>query len=128
MVADLFDIATKFADGEYIVGVIFHRGNSLRDAGEPNGERGDRREHPDRRRRNYYPTHTKEGEVTTADQPPMPLAKNNNDHFQKLMDSPCQNQNFPVHRKLQECELLKRFISKPPAKKANQEEPTKLAE
>ena len=32
---------------------------------------------------------------------------------------------FPIRHKLRECELLKRFISKPPAKKARLEEPTK---
>jgi hypothetical protein len=43
------------------------------------------------------------------------------------MDLPCQNHYFLVRHKLQECELLKHFISKPLAKKAKQEEPTKLA-
>lgn len=42
------------------------------------------------------------------------------------MDSSCQNHDFPVHRKLHECELLKRFISKSLSKKAKPEEPTKL--
>jgi hypothetical protein len=41
------------------------------------------------------------------------------------MDSSCQNHGFPVRHKLQECELLKRFISKPPAKKARLEESAK---
>jgi hypothetical protein len=44
------------------------------------------------------------------------------------MDSSCQNHDFPVHRKLHECELLKRFISKPLSKKAKPKEPTKLTE
>lgn len=39
------------------------------------------------------------------------------------MDSPCQNHNFTVKHKLWECELLKCFIFKPPAK-----EPTKPTE
>jgi hypothetical protein len=60
--------------------------------------------------------------------PPRPPTKNDDDHFQKLMDSPCQNHGFRVCHKLQKCELLKRFISKPPTKKANLEEPTKPAE
>jgi hypothetical protein len=54
-VDDLFDIATKFAVGEDTVGAIFCKGKSLRNAGEPNGERRDRWEHPDRRQRNYRP-------------------------------------------------------------------------
>jgi hypothetical protein len=60
---------------------------------------------------------TEEGEVAVADRSPRPLAKTNNDHFQKLMDSLCQSHGFPVRHKLRECELLKRFISNPPAKK-----------
>jgi hypothetical protein len=44
------------------------------------------------------------------------------------MDSPCQNHGFPVRHKLWECELLKRFISKPPAKKVKPKEPAKPAE
>jgi hypothetical protein len=44
------------------------------------------------------------------------------------MDSSCQNHGFPVYHKLQECELLKRFISKPPTKKTKPEEPAKPAE
>jgi hypothetical protein len=61
------------------------------------------------------------------DGPLRPPAKNNNDHFHKLMDSSCENHYFPVRNKLLECELLMHFISKPPAKKVKQEEPTKLA-
>jgi hypothetical protein len=41
------------------------------------------------------------------------------------MNSLCQNHGFTVCHKLRECELLKRFISKPPAKKAKLEEPAK---
>jgi hypothetical protein len=69
-----------------------------------------------------------EEEVATVGRPPRPLAKNGGDHFQKLMDSLCQNHGFPIRHKLWECELLKRFISKPPAKKARPEEPTKPTE
>jgi hypothetical protein len=43
-VADLFDIVTKFADGEDAVGAR----KSSRDAGEPSSERRDWREHPNR--------------------------------------------------------------------------------
>lgn len=50
------------------------------------------------------------------------------DHFQKVMDSSCQNHGFPVHHNLRECELLKRFISKLPSKKAKPEEPAKAAD
>lgn len=44
------------------------------------------------------------------------------------MDSSCQNHSCPIRHKLLECELLKRFISKPPSKKAKPEEPAKQAE
>jgi hypothetical protein len=44
------------------------------------------------------------------------------------MDLPCQNHFFPIRHKLRECELLKRFISKPPTEKAKSNEPLKLAE
>jgi hypothetical protein len=47
MAAGLFDIATKFADGEDAVGAIFRQGKSSCDAGEPSGERRDRWEHLD---------------------------------------------------------------------------------
>lgn len=124
--ADLLDIATKFVDGENVVGAIFRKGKSPRDAGKPSCEKKERREHPDRRRRNHRPR--RDEEVATADQPPRPPAKNGGDQFQKLMDSSCQNHGFPVRHKLRECELLKRFISKPPAKKAKPEEPAKPAE
>jgi hypothetical protein len=40
--ADLFDIVTKFVDGEDAVGVFFCMEKSLRNASEPNGERRDR--------------------------------------------------------------------------------------
>jgi hypothetical protein len=66
--------------------------------------------------------------VAIVDRSPRPPSKNNNDHFQKLMDSSCQNHGFLIHHKLRECELLKRFISKPPAKKTKQEELTKPVE
>jgi hypothetical protein len=81
MVADLFDIVTKFADEEDTVGVIFRKRKNPRDAGEPSGKRRDRRQHPDRRRRNYRPTCTKEGEFAAIDWPPTPPRKNNNHHF-----------------------------------------------
>jgi hypothetical protein len=99
-----------------------------RNAGEPSGEMRDRQEHPDRRQRNYHTTHTEEGEVNVVAPPPRPPAKNNNDHFQNLMDSSCQNQDFPVHHKLWECELLKRFISKPQPKRQSRKSLTKTAE
>ena len=44
------------------------------------------------------------------------------------MDVSCQNHNFLVHHKLHECKLLKRFITKPPSKKAKPEEAAKPAE
>jgi hypothetical protein len=50
---DQLDIATKFADGEDTVGAIFRKGKGPRDAGEPNGERREHREHPNKRRRNH---------------------------------------------------------------------------
>lgn len=68
----------------------------------------------------------KEGEAT--DWSPRPPVKNDNDHFQKLMDLLCQNHDFPICHKFWECELLKSFISKPPAKKAKQEDPSKQVE
>jgi hypothetical protein len=50
---DQLDIATKFADGEDTVGAIFRKGKGPREAGEPNGERREHREHPNKRRRNH---------------------------------------------------------------------------
>jgi hypothetical protein len=44
------------------------------------------------------------------------------------MDLSCQNLDFPVRHKLQECELLKRFVSRPSAKKAKHEESVKPVE
>lgn len=44
------------------------------------------------------------------------------------MNSSCQNHSFLVRHKLRGCELLKRFISKPPTKKAKPDETSKLAE
>jgi hypothetical protein len=128
MTVDLFDIAIKFADREDTVGAIFLKGKSKRNAGEPSGEKRDRQEHPDRHRRNYRPTRIEEGEVAAVDRPPRLPTKNNNNHFQKLMDSLCQNHGFPVFHKLRECKLLKRFISKPSTKKAKQEELVKPLE
>jgi hypothetical protein len=78
---DLFDIATKFADGEGAVEAIFRKGKSPRDAGEPNDERRDQWEHPNRHHRNYHPACTEEGGVAAMDRPPRPPVKNNNDHF-----------------------------------------------
>jgi hypothetical protein len=63
--ADLLDIATKFADWEDAVGAIFRKGKSPRDAGDPSGEKRERREHPDRRQRNHRPWRNEE-EVTTV--------------------------------------------------------------
>lgn len=54
-VADLFDIATKFTDRQGTLGVIFCKGKSSRNVGEPSGERRDWQEHPDKRLRNYRP-------------------------------------------------------------------------
>jgi hypothetical protein len=110
---DLLDIAIKFIDGEDVVGAIFRKGKSSRDAGEPIDKKRERREHPDRHRRNHHPWRGEE-EVATADWSPKPPVKNDDDHFQKLMDSLCHSHGFPIHHKLWECELLKRFISKPP--------------
>jgi hypothetical protein len=111
-----------------VVGAIFRKGESPRDINKPSGEKRGRREHPNRHRRNHRPTCTEEGVVTAADRPRRLPTKNGNDHFQKLMDSPCQNNGFPVRPKLQEGEILKHFISKLLAKKAKQEEPSKLVE
>jgi hypothetical protein len=44
------------------------------------------------------------------------------------MDTSCQYHGFPVWNKLRESELLKCFISKPPAKKVKPEESTKPVE
>jgi hypothetical protein len=44
-VVDLLDIATKFNDGEDAVGAIFRKGKGPHDAGEPSGEKRERREH-----------------------------------------------------------------------------------
>jgi hypothetical protein len=123
MTVDLLDIATKFTDREDAVGAIFCKGKSSRDADEPSSKNRECQEHPDRHERNHRPSRNEE--VAAADWPPKPSTKNNSDHFQKLMDSPCQNHGFPVCHKLLEYELLKCFISKPPTKKAKQEEPTK---
>lgn len=97
------------------------------DAGEPNNEKRERRKYPDMHRGNHHPRHD-EAEVTTADRPPRSPVKNGGNYFQKLMDSPCRNHVFPVCHKIQECKLLQRFISKPPAKKAKLEELIKLVE
>lgn len=116
-VTDLFGIATKFTDGDDAVGAIFPKGKNPRDTSkpsdEPSDERRDQREHPNKRQRNYHPTRTEEGEVAAADRPHKSSAKNNNDHFQMLMNLSCHNHGFPIRHKLQEWELLKCFISKP---------------
>lgn len=125
--ADLLNIATKFANGEDAVGAIFCKEKSPHDADEPSGEKSECREHLDRHKRNHHPRRRTE-EIATPDWPPRPPAKSGGDHFQKLMDSPCQNHGFPVYHKLRDCKLLKCFISKPPAKKATLKEPAKPTE
>jgi hypothetical protein len=70
-IANLLDIATKFADGEDMVGAIFRKGKSSRDTGKLSGEKREHWEHPRR---------SKE-EVATADWPLRPPAKNGGDHF-----------------------------------------------
>lgn len=125
-IADLIDIAT-IIDVEDTLGAIFRKGKSPHNVGELSGEKRERWENPDKRRRNHRPRRGKE-EVATMDRPPRPLSKNDGDQFQKLMNSPCQNHDFPVLHKLQEYELLKCFVSKPPAKKDTPEEPTKPTE
>lgn len=83
---------------------------------EPIDEKRERQKHAGTHWRNHHPWRGEE--VATADRSPRPPVKNDDDHFQKLMDSLCHSHGFPIHHKLRECELLKRFISKPPAKKA----------
>jgi hypothetical protein len=90
---DLLDIAIKFVDGEEAVWAIFHKGKGPHDIGEPSGGMREHRGHPNKRRRNHRAQRDEE-EVTTTDRPPRPLAKNSDDHFHKLMDSPCQNHGF----------------------------------
>jgi hypothetical protein len=93
-------------------GAMFRKGKRPRDAGKPSGERRDQKEHPNRPWRNHCPARIEEGEVAVAFRSPRTPTKNNNDHFQKLMDSLCQKLGFLIRHKLQECELPKRFISK----------------
>jgi hypothetical protein len=114
--ADLIDIAT-IIDVEDAIGAIFHKGKSPHNVGELSGDKRERWENLGKRRRNHHPQRGKE-EVATMDRPPRPLAKNDGDQFQKLMNSPCQNHDFPVLHKLQEYELLTCFISKPPCQES----------
>lgn len=80
-VADLLNIATKFANKEDVVGAIFRKGKSPHDADVPCSERRDSREYLDRHWRKHRPARTKDREVTVADWPPRPPVKNDNDHF-----------------------------------------------
>lgn len=69
-----------------------------------------------------------EHEVATVNRPPKTQVKAEGNHFQKLMDTSCQNHGYPVHHKLGECDILKRYINNPPSKKAKPEEITQVSE
>ena len=67
----LLDIATKFTDMEDTLGAIFCKGKGPRDASEPNGEKWECQELPNKRRRNHHPLHNEE-EVAKVDRRPRP--------------------------------------------------------
>jgi hypothetical protein len=79
-IVDLLNIATKFTNGEDVVGAIFRKGKDSCDAGEPSREK--------RERRNILTSAggttvlaREEEEVATADRPPRPPAKSSGNHF-----------------------------------------------
>jgi hypothetical protein len=50
------------------------------------------------------------------------------DHFEKLLERPCQNHTFPVKHRYKDCTLMKWFLSRGPKKGDNRRKPEPTAD
>jgi hypothetical protein len=73
MTANLFNLATKFTDGEEAVGAIFCKGKGPHKIGEPSKKKRERWEHLNKNQINHHPQHDEE--VSTVDQTPKPTGQ-----------------------------------------------------
>ena len=106
---DLLDVTTNHASGEEVVGAVFNRGW---DKGKAKREDQDEGPSTQRGKKNKKDRHrpTNTALVAAADRAGKQPQQGLPNHFNKIMDSPCTNDAYPVKHLYKDCELLKHFL------------------